>query len=413
MSATARLTVFIILPSGEAVRAGELAFGAMRGNGEAPSAFRYAQTWLARPDAFALDPESLPLVEGEFSARNLGPPLAVFDDSLPDDWGRRLLAIGRAIPRREQTPWRYLLEAGRDTMGALAYGNADCPPPARFEAADLTRLALDAERFDRGEALDGPALHRLLAAGSSPGGARPKVVVEFEGVQWIAKFASPSRDGQHDVPGLEYVCLKLADACGVVVPPARLLEIAGRHVLLTRRFDRLAPSGACAGRRHMISLKTLCRERGGLFCLSYDEPMAMIRKHSASPRADIERFFRQMCFNAAIGNTDDHLKNFAMLRLDEGWRLSPAYDLVPDIGRNREHVLAIGPGRDTPDAATLIEVGRRWLGSTAAVCDIVGQVATAVTNFERVAKDCGLPAATRTYFAADIAGRLARIGSAR
>lgn len=409
MSAIARLAAFIVLPNGETARVGDLAFGAMDAGGGAPSAFRYAKTWLAQPNAFALDPESLPLREAEFAASNLAPPLAVFDDALPDDWGRRLLAFGRGIPLREQTPWRYLAEAGSDTMGALVYATADSPPTARFEPCDIDLLFDAAERFDSGEEMAPAALQRLLAAGSSPGGARPKAIVEFEGTQWLAKFPSTARDGGHDVPGLEYVCLTLAEACGISVPPARLIEVSGRHVLLTRRFDRL--SDLPAGRRHMISLKTLCRERGGLYCLSYDEPMAMIRKHSIAPGVDVELFFRQMCFNAAIGNTDDHLKNFAMLRADHGWRLSPAYDLTPDIGRNGEHVLAMGPTRATPDNATLVGVGTRWLGAAARARAIVADITAAVARFDAVARQCGLPTITREHFAADIARRLTRIGA--
>jgi serine/threonine-protein kinase HipA len=409
MSAVARLAVFIVLPDGGVARVGDLAFGAMDAGGGAPSAFRYAKDWLARPDTFALDPESLPLREPEFAASNLAPPLAVFDDALPDDWGRRLLAFGRAIPLREQTPWRYLIEAGGDTMGALVYATTNSQPTTRFEPWDVALLLDAAERFDSGLEIAPAALRHLLAAGSSPGGARPKAVVEFEGAQWIAKFPSATRDGGHDVPGLEYVCLTLADASGISVPPARLIELSGRHVLLTRRFDR--PPGCPAGRRHMISLKTLCRERGGIYCLSYDEPMAMVRKHSAAPAIDVELFFRQMCFNAAIGNTDDHLKNFAMLRADHGWRLSPAYDLTPDIGRNGEHVLAMGSTRATPDGTTLANVGARWLGSAARARAIVAEVMAAVARFDTVARQCGLPTMTRNHFAADIARRLTRIGS--
>jgi serine/threonine-protein kinase HipA len=36
-----------------------------------------------------------------------------------------------------------------------------------------------------------------------------------------------------------------------------------------------------------------------------------------------------MVFNAAVTNNDDHPRNHAMLRRQKGWRLSPAYDLVP------------------------------------------------------------------------------------
>lgn len=67
---------------------------------------------------------------------------------------------------------------------------------------------------------------------------------------------------------------------------------------------------------------------------------------------------------AHIGNTDDHLKNFLLLRDAHGWRLSPAFDLVPDIGRNREHTLAIGYSRETPSRNDLVAIGQRWLNHT-------------------------------------------------
>jgi serine/threonine-protein kinase HipA len=34
-------------------------------------------------------------------------------------------------------------------------------------------------------------------------------------------------------------------------------------------------------------------------------------------------------FNAAVTNNDDHPRNHALLRHADGWRLAPAYDLVP------------------------------------------------------------------------------------
>ncbi len=411
MSSVIRLGVAIVLTDGQRLPVGELAFGQLTATGEAPSAFRYAPEWLNHAQAFAIDPESLPLREGDFPASHLAPPLAVFDDALPDDWGRRLLAQGRAIPRAERLPWRYLLEARDHTMGALVFSARDAKSPSSAlpaaEATDLAALIEAAERFDNGQPVAADALRRLLAAGSSPGGARPKAIVRCEGTEWLAKFPSTLRDAGHDVPGLEYVCLTLADRAGLSVPAARLLELGGRHVLLTQRFDRLGENPG--GRRHMISLKTLCRERGGLYCQSYDEPMAMVRKHSAAPAVDIELFFRQMCVNVAIGNTDDHLKNFALLRDVGGWRLSPAFDLVPDLGRNGEHVLAIGPSRQPPPRATLLAVGERWLGSRERAGRVIDQVAQAVSQFDAVAQASGVSERSRDFFGADMAQRVAQI----
>lgn len=54
-----------------------------------------------------------------------------------------------------------------------------------------------------------------------------------------------------------------------------------------------------------------------------------LRRWSDKPEADCAELFRRMVFNAAVTNNDDHPRNHALLRRLKGWRLSPAYDLVP------------------------------------------------------------------------------------
>ena len=54
-----------------------------------------------------------------------------------------------------------------------------------------------------------------------------------------------------------------------------------------------------------------------------------LRRWSDKPEADCSELFRRMVFNAAVTNNDDHPRNHALLRRQTGWRLSPAYDLVP------------------------------------------------------------------------------------
>ena len=79
------LAVWITLPDGEEAMVGELACGDPDVAGSFASEFEYAGTWLQHQQRFALDPLSMALRPGRFVARNLEPPLAVFDDALPDD----------------------------------------------------------------------------------------------------------------------------------------------------------------------------------------------------------------------------------------------------------------------------------------------------------------------------------------
>jgi serine/threonine-protein kinase HipA len=89
--------------------------------------------------------------------------------------------------------------------------------------------------------------------------------------------------------------------------------------------------------RRMVSLRTLCKERPGIYVHSYSHLAQVLRKHSASPADDLALLYRHMLFNAAIGNVDDHLKNFWMLARPGGFRLSPAFDLVPDLSGRVGH----------------------------------------------------------------------------
>ncbi len=400
------LHVWLTLTGGETAALGELVFGPPRTNGTAPTAFRYAPTWLARPDAFALnpDPQSLSLDGREFPASHLGPPLQVIDDALPDDWGRRLIIAEQKLPMARQTPYEIMRAVAGNGLGALSFSERRQPPPRPDDQFDLTELMQAAADFEAGRPLEDARLQRLCAAGGSPGGARPKARIAWQQQSWIAKFPSQAGDSGHDVVGLEAVCLTLAARAGLAVPAIRLVDLGSRRVLLVLRFD-ISPQG---GRHHMITLKTLCREGAGLYALSYDVPAEAIRKYSDDPE-DIERFFRQMAFNAAIGNTDDHLKNFLLLHGERGWRLSPAFDLVPDLGRNREHTLAIGHSRETPGRDDLVAVGQRWLGNATQARLIVQEVVDAVSSFEATAKQLAVAPDSMAFFAADIARRIKRL----
>ncbi len=402
------LHVWVTLPGADRVHAGDIAFGDPDTHGRSESEFEYTDTWLRHPRGFDLDPESLRRESGRILYRgtNLQPPLAVFEDSLPDDWGRRLLIFDRKLPRGAQGEPYLLRELGADALGALAYSERDEPLRLRQSAAavHLAELVEAAERFEGGNADDRAKLRRLLEAGSTPGGARPKALVTTEEGEWIAKFPSRNRDGRFDVVGLEAAIMALAGKAGLDTPETRLVSAGSKRVLLVRRFD-LTPQG---GRRHMISLKTLCKERPGLYVLAYSEVATAIRKHSASPQEDVNAFFRHMAFNALVGNTDDHLKNFWMLHDGHGFRLSPAFDLLPDVGERREHALVFAGSQRAPSRADLLALAKAWAVKGAG--EILDETAAATRGFRRVARKLGVAEENVAEIGADIDARRARCG---
>jgi serine/threonine-protein kinase HipA len=353
-------------------------------DGRSRGEFRYEREYLQRDDVFALDPVSLPLKSDSFLTGHPG-IFGVFEDSLPDDWGRRLLVRKHQIPRHEQNLPKLLLALGNTGLGALSYTDQSMPAAPAIDTSILQLSALleAAERFERGE-IEDRDLSLLFSAGSSPGGARPKAVLldEVDTIHYLAKL--PSVQDQVDVVRIESATMNLAEKAGLAVPLTRLVHCAGKSVLLVKRFDIIP-----GGRRHMISFQTLLKARG-YYQQRYQDLLVVVRKYSSNPQVDSERLYRQMVFNAVVGNTDDHLKNFWMVHdRAQGWRLSPAFDLIPDVGRNEEHVLFFDTGAYYPGRQNLEKLGKSWGIRNAE--SVVAQVFEAVAGWKEEFAGVGVP----------------------
>lgn len=308
--------------------------------------FIYGRSYRERPDAVELDPLELRVQPGTFETARMVGFFGAIRDAMPDAWGRRV------IERRlggEVSEFDYLLRAPDDRAGALGFGHNTEPyfPANRFNRTlDLERLqqAADAIVNDEPEAAGSaadPAEDLLLLGGTSIGGARPKVVVEDDNALWIAKFAR--RDDSYNQPRAEHGLLKLARLCGLDAADSRLTTVAGRDVLLVRRFDRERTDDGYY-RHRMISAVTLLRtdddptaRTDWSYLLLADE----VRRVSTSPQQDLRELYLRMVFNAAVSNLDDHPRNHAVLAREAGWRLSPAYDLTPFAVVAQERDLAL------------------------------------------------------------------------
>src|ERR1700722_4326928 len=218
--------------------------------GSESASFIYDDQYLANPRAYQLDP-GLPLVSGTLQTPVGRALFGAFADSLPDRWGRTLIQRAeRARPQAAATAPRVMSEIDlllgvRDDLreGALRFRHAGREPFLAAEAssipvlADLPALLDIAARAER-DAADYEDLKRLLQAGSSLGGARPKAhVLDSDGRTAIAKFPSESSD-TWNVMAWEKVALDLARDAQIAVPDSELLRAGDRHVLVVDRFDR-------------------------------------------------------------------------------------------------------------------------------------------------------------------------------
>ena len=399
-----RFDIVVRLEDGSREIAGVLAMGDPAPNGHYRAEFRYDGSWLKSKRRFALNPESLSLSSGTFSGYNLNPPLSVFNDALPDRWGRALLLHG--LPLSQRADSLLLSLRARNGLGSIEFIEQGVPPPALVDQASSLALAtlLDAaEKFEAGLPVDDFHLRRLLAAGTTAGGARPKVTVSDEAGDWIAKFPSKILDGRFDITGLEKAVMDCARAAGMPVPDTRIVHVGTKKLILIRRFDVTREGG----RHHMISLSTLCRERLDYTVSGYDDLADAVRKHSANPSEDLAGLFKHAVFNGLAGNTDDHLKNFAMLHDTGGYRLSPAYDLLPDVNMNQEHVLFFGQQRFIESRITVIDMARRW-GITDPV-RILEDVLAGLSRFDEFARLAGVPEVNVAEIEKDLDRRARRV----
>lgn len=349
-----RLDVWLTLPTGDGVKAGSMVVADpdTAREGRLPGQFRYAPGYLEHPDAFPLDPLNLPLSGEIFNAnRPQAGVHGVFEDSLPDDWGRRLMIRCYNLKRDEQRVPNLLRLLGSKGLGALGYAEEGSPEPEATSVScrRLQELALLAGKFEQEPAAAADDEFSLLfQAGSSPGGARPKALVTDENASYLAKFASAG--DRLDVVSLEAAAMELSRRAGIETAETWLMPLGTtRKCLLVKRFD----VNAAGGRNHLVSMQTLLRA-DDYYNVGYRDLAEVVRHVSSQPAHDLYRLYQQMVFNVLIGNTDDHLKNFLMLHDDAGWRLSPAFDLIPNIGFNREHVLRIGLDARPPSFETLL-----------------------------------------------------------
>jgi serine/threonine-protein kinase HipA len=361
--------------------------------------FEYDRTWLEHPARFSLEP-ALTLGPGPFHTTVDMPMFGAIGDSAPDRWGRALMRrMERRRAEKEGTAVRtlremdYLLLVDDEARaGALRFAEHEGGPFLREAGAkrippivDLPKLLAAAEHVMEDKDTD-EELRLLFAPGSSLGGARPKASVrEKDGHLAIAKF--PRKDDEINTVVWEAVALSLAGKAGVVVPKRHLETIGKKPVLLLRRFDRDG-----ARRIPFLSAMSMLGSKD-METRSYLEIVDALRQHGAAPQGDMEALWRRLVFSILISNTDDHLRNHGFLyQGQEGWRLSPAYDLNPvpiDI-KPRVLTTAINEEDTTASLALAMEVAPYFELEEAHAKAIAAQVAKAVRKWREEAARHGL-----------------------
>jgi serine/threonine-protein kinase HipA len=311
---------------------------------------QYGADWLR--DGFPLS-EDLVLTDIEQLPRWKGMAVGAVDDARPDRWGERVIQY---LDRPERLSlMEYLYYAGDERFGALGVSTS--------QAAYLPRPGSPLPRLEQAQQLS-DVVHkvsakapvtsverRLLNAGGSFGGAKPKALIDIGGVQWVIKFFD---NEPVDVPLIEHASMTLAAIAGIRVADTRVIPLAGEHALAVRRYDRDAER-----RVHCLSAGTALRAQtiaGQEPELGYPYLAQLLRRAGVSDEdqnvRDMQELFRRMVFNILIDNTDDHEKNHALMviaPMRQGrYRLAPAYDVLPtNSGQGQQEFIVGTAGRDS------------------------------------------------------------------
>lgn len=374
-------------------------------------AFRYDTDYLSTAGAIPLDPIHLPLSPEVFEAHRLRAGVhGVFEDALPDEWGRALLVRYHQLSTQDSRVPGLLRVLGGDGLGALTFGEHQRPPRRTDPSAawrDLELLVHEAEHYERSGILPtDPLLRTLLQAGSSLGGARPKALVREGDVLYVAKFPSAKDPVDLDMVRVESASLMLAQLAGIAIPESRVVLCGSRPVLLSRRFD-VSDQG---GRYHQISLQSLLAAEGYYYA-SYAQVADVVRQVSGAVDTDLEDLYRRIVFHAVLGHTDDHLKNILMHHDGRGYRLTPAFDLAPDVLQRSDHILSFGISGFQPSLPSLIDLGSVCGLSPEHAATLRDHVVGVLKNGETVFAQAGISITERMRYAKDIDRRIRLISS--
>jgi len=372
------------------------------GKGKKAFSFEYDNEWLKSNQQQLLDPD-IQFYSGPQYPNNKE-NFGVFLDSMPDTWGKTLMkrrATQEAKEKNEKALTLYEIDFllgvyDESRMGALRFKtnlegpfldtNDRTPTPPWSSIEELQEAA---KNLENNENTDNTRkwLAILMASGSSLGGARPKAnIIDKQKNLWIAKF--PSKNDTIDKAAWEFLAYQLAIDSGINMALSKIEKITGDfNTFFTKRFDR------CNGERiHFASAMTMTGNTENTIRdnqASYLEIAEFIQNYGANINENLEQLWRRIVFNITISNTDDHLRNHGFIVTNEGWILSPAYDLNPSIDRNGL-ALNIDMDNNALDFELAKSVGEYFRLNNEQMEIILDEVKTAVSSWKEIACKIGI-----------------------
>ena len=349
---------------------GDARLGRLALTKEGLGAFEYDADYLT--SGISISPFELPLRNGVMLAKRtpFNGNFGVFDDCLPDGWGSILL--DRYLQKQGINPYKLSILERLSFVGSTGRGALEFRPDRgvmnKEEYVNFEYLAAETEKILRSDTYQGDSIESLYKQGGSPGGARPKIFINYEGKEWLVKFRAAT--DHHTIGQTEYKYSLLAKQCGLEMPETRLFENTFFGV---ERFDR-TPNG----KLHVVSVGGLLNADYRIPCLDYLAifQLCQVLTHNVQ---ELWKLYRLMVFNFLIGNKDDHAKNFAFILRDKEWHFAPAFDILPGNGMNGYHTTSIN-NSITPTKEDLFTVAETAGLERKKAIDIFNEISERIVN---------------------------------
>lgn len=330
----------------------------------------------------------------------------VFNDSLPDGWGRLLLdrqVRAHGIAPEQLTPLDRLTHVGSFGMGALTYEPDTSEHSQHADAISLDKLAAETGEVLEGEA--GDVFAELLGLSGSSAGARPKVMLGVSAnkkklihgqqelpkgyAHWMVKFASSS--DAKDIGAIEYAYSLMARSAGLEMMPTYLFPAKkGAGYFGVERFDRVHDK-----RLHMHTVSGLLHADHRMPSLDYEQIMRATLLLTRNVQ-ELEKILRLAAFNVFAHNRDDHAKNFSFLMDEKGnWCVAPAYDLTFSGGPGGEHSTTIMGEGKRPGKEQLLKLAEKVGIAKPLANSIIEEVKDAVQKWPIHAEEAGVTKASK------------------
>ncbi|MBI1835641.1 MAG: type II toxin-antitoxin system HipA family toxin [Flavobacteriia bacterium] len=353
-------------------------------------------------------------------------------DSLPDYFGNRVFQTWlnqNNILESELNPIERLMYTGKRGIGAMEYepGKSIINTIDTVDFGEIVEISekIISNKYAFSDFINNQqALQNILTIGSSVGGAQAKILVavhpktgeikagdvlhedkEFD--YFIVKLGHESESvWGKEKTSVEYVYYLMAKNAGLTINDSKLIENQGNIHFQTKRFDRVKGE-----KIHFQTLLAITGYSSKTSVFNYEQCFVVLEQMKFK-HLDKEMLFRQMVFNIASCNMDDHLKNLGFILNREGnWSLSPSYDLTypfdPFLPSLKFHKMNINGKSKDIEREDILKMAQKV--GIRNPHGIIEEVKNAVSEFEQLAKNYEIGNYSRKTISTDIQKAINRI----